>query len=311
MKQLTLLSISFLFFINLITGQVTDKTKLTNLKSAALAYCWGYPEASIFNKEIDLKNFGFDQQEYYDYLEKKLVEKLTAVNIKLLPLNQTQPVFSSMAKTMAALNEIQGKPAPTQQQLDQLANQMEQLKKMQQMMNQKFGGKGNGLVTGNGNNISSINTAVPIAPSMDAKGQEKPGVRAPNIYSDQALKVYSRVAKDMGADAFIAVHMKVIYAGAEVKKGLSSMFSLNKTYSKPHAFIILDVRVYDADGNAIAVFSSNGHKEIKEMSKDELTSFTKLTGQFEEIRTWDQVEAQKLEFDAINQAVDALIKELQ
>jgi hypothetical protein len=311
MKRLPLLSVFFFCFVYLTNSQVLDKTKLNNLKSPALAYCWGYPEVSIFNKEIDLKNYGFDQQPYYDYLEEKLIDKLSSINIKFLPLHQTQQVFSSMVKTMTALNELQGKPAPTQEQLDQLVNQMEQLKKIQQMMNQKFGGRGNGLITGNGNNISSINTSVPFAPSMDAKGQEKPGVRSPNIYSDQALKVYARVAKDMNADGFISVHMKVIYEGTEIKKGLSNMLSLNKVYSKPHASIILDVRIYDADGNAIAIFSSNGHKEIKGISKDELTSFTKLTGQFEEIRTWDQTEAKKLEFDAIDQAIDALIKELQ
>lgn len=310
-NRLTLTVLFLISFICAAKAQAIDKVKLSSSKNVAFAYCWGYPDASIFNNPIDLEKFGFDQHPFYDYLEKLLTEKLTAANIKLMPLDQTQPVFSSMTKTMIALNELQGKPAPTQQQIDQLVNQMEQLKKMQAMMNQKFGSKGNGLTTGNGNNISSVNTAVPIAPGMDAKGQEKPGARLPTIYSDEALKVYARVAKNMGADVYIAIHMKLEYRGLEEKKGLIGKFSLNKTYSKPHAFVILDVRIYDADGNVVATFSSNGHKEIIGISKEELGSFTTLTGQFEQITAWNKEEVKKLEYDAIEQAVDKLIKELQ
>ena len=116
-------------------GQQLDKEKLSGIKSLAFAYCWGVPDITIFNStKIDVKKYGFDQQPFYDFLEKKVVEKMNAANIKLIPFSESQPVYSSMTKMVTALSEIQGKPAPTQEQINQLNNQMEQLQKLQTLM---------------------------------------------------------------------------------------------------------------------------------------------------------------------------------
>ena len=280
-------------------GQQLDKEKLSGIKSLAFAYCWGVPDITIFNStKIDVKKYGFDQQPFYDFLEKKVVEKMNAANIKLIPFSESQPVYSSMIKMVTALSEIQGKPAPTQEQINQLNNQMEQLQKLQQMVNMKMGGRGSGLVTGNSNAISSSNTSVALAPAIDKNGQEKPGAVIADYYSDEALKVYARMAKDMNVDAFMIIHVSV-YFSSETEDG-TTLGGFSNMFHKepPHAIVKLDFRIYDAEEKPIVLFKNKD--AIRGYSKEALASFKSSFGHFE----WNNGEAEKIEYDAMEQAVN-------
>ena len=233
----------------------------------------------------------FEQQKCYDYLEKVLVDKFNGINMSVVPLEKTQPLFADTVGDWTILNEVMGKPAPTEKEIKQLKTNTQMMaawrsgtKDIKPSFTDQYGMNLRGI--GGTYEINSANTSFATMiidkglPESKSKSKPNNGGYTGNVgapkCNDNFAKTFGRVAKKANADGFTIVKMESLFGGdrsdPENKNKKTGFFTVQKK-EVGYAIVFLYVYVYTNEGELVF------QDEVAGFSKDKL-QFEKSTKGF-------------------------------
>jgi len=249
------------------------------VKTIALASVYGENMGGIYNIQkgkIEAYYFNvFEQQKCYDYLEKALVGKFNGINMSVVPLDKTKPLFSDTMANIQIMREVMGKPMTEKEvkgmkaNMDFMAKISAGTKNQPVTFTEKYGMNLRGIL--GTHEISSANTAG--ATMIENGGNPGPpsGMNS-NVYSGRAgapnsndnfAKTFGRVAKKANADGFALVKMESFFGADSTDTGKDSFFGDLKRKNNI-AHVILYVYVYTSEGELVF------HDEVIGFSKEGL-----------------------------------------
>ena len=188
-----------------------DKDKRDKVKIIALASIYGESEGGIIYKGGS-EFAGVDNQPYLDYLEQQIAARFTGTAITAVSPEKSKAEFGNMMEFGFALNQVMGKPAPTEKDIALAKKNIAMLRQWDSRGNlhpsKATFSEGKGL--DGTKEISSANTVAPSRSAhMDKKGSSPSMDRhGKPTFSETFLKTDGVLAQKSNADGFVLVRLE-------------------------------------------------------------------------------------------------------